>query len=126
MIPGWQIEAYERLRTQIVRSAVNDYKKALRKSHRIGAVCNEQRELERWFLSRWGQLLSCGNGEYIIERCCKTYKPSSEKKGNQKIKEDVQRRIYEDYKNGVRYKAILQRYKISSATLYGIVRRWEK
>ena len=72
MMPGWQIEAYERLRTEIVRSAADDYKKALKKSDWLGEVCEEQEKLERWFLSPWGQALSGDNGEYIIEKCRKT------------------------------------------------------
>lgn len=126
MIPGWQIEGYERLRTQIVRSAVKDYENALRKSNRLGAACKEQRELERWFLSNWGQLLSGDNGEYIIEKCRKSYKTSASKKGKQHMPAYVQKRIYEEYRNGVGYKTIVQRYGISSTTLYAIVRRWER
>ena len=126
MIPGWQIEGYERLRTQIVKSAVKDYENALRKSKRLGAACKEQRELERWFLSKWGQMLSGDNGEYIIEKCQATYKTSASKKGKQIVKDDLQKRIYEEYRNGVGYKTIIQRYGISSTTLYAIVRRWER
>ena len=72
MMPGWEMEAYERLRTEIVRAVVFDLKKAIRKSNRAGAICEEQKELEKWLLSKWGQLLSGDNGEYIIERCRKT------------------------------------------------------
>lgn len=123
--------AYERLRTEIVRSAVFDLKKALRKSERLGVVCDEQRKLERWFLSQWGQMLSGDNGEYIIEQCRKSYKRStpyaSVRAGKRKrMTDDMQKRIYEDYTNGVRYKTIIQKYGISSTKLYDIVRRWEK
>lgn len=79
MIPGWQMEAYERLRTEIVRLAVIDYKKALRKSNREGAVCKEQRNLERWFLSKWGQMLCEDMGECIIEQCLRSYKAANGK-----------------------------------------------
>lgn len=72
MIPGWQMEAYERLRTEIVRSVVKDLERAVRKSERQGAVCDEQKALEKWLRSKWGQLLSGDNGEYIIERCRQT------------------------------------------------------
>ena len=72
MLPGWQIEAYNRLRAEIVRSAVKDLEKAVKKSNRQGAICAEQKSMERWFLSKWGQFLSGDNGEYIIERCRKT------------------------------------------------------
>lgn len=126
MIPGWQMEGYERLRTEVVKSAVKDYQNALRKSNRLGAVCAEQRKLEKWFLSKWGQLLSGDNGEYIIEKCQETYKTSASKKGKKNITDDVQKRIYEEYKNGARYKSIIQRYGITHQTLYNIVRRWEK
>jgi hypothetical protein len=126
MIPTWQMEAYERLRTEVVRSAVKDLEKALRKSYRLGAVCDEQKQLERWFRSKWGQLLSGDNGELIIEMCHKRYKNSASKKGKQHITDDVQKRIYQEFINGVRYKAIIQRYGISPTALYDIVRRWEK
>ena len=72
MIPEWQMEAYERLRTEIVRSVVKDLEKAIRKSNRQGAICEEQIRLEKWLRSKWGQFLSGDNGEYIIERCRRT------------------------------------------------------
>ena len=72
MVPGWQMEAYERLRTEIVRSVVKDLEKAVRKSKRQGAICDEQKRLEGWLRSKWGQFLSGDNGEYIIERCRNT------------------------------------------------------
>ena len=125
MIPGWQMAAYERIRTEIVKSAVNDYKNALRKSDRLRCVCEAQIALEEWFLSSWGQLLSGDNGEYIIEKCRKTYKTSVSKKGRQKIASDMQKRIYEEYKNGAMRKDIIRKYGISSETLYSIVRRWQ-
>lgn len=124
MIPGWQIEAYERLRTEIVKSAVFDYKASLKKSDRLGLVCDEQKKMERWFLSKWGQLLSGDNGEYIIEKCRETYKGSSSRKGKKNIPDDVQKRICEEYKSGVRYKNITKRYGITHSTLYAIIRRW--
>lgn len=74
MIPGWQIDGYERLRIEIVRSATNDLKMALRKSNREGAICDEQIAMERWFLSGWGQMLCLDMGAYIIERCHQNYK----------------------------------------------------
>ena len=74
MVPGWEMEAYERLRIEIVKSVVKDLKKAMRKSDRLGFVCGEQKNLEKWFLSKWGQFLCGDKGEYIIEKCLKTYK----------------------------------------------------
>ena len=126
MIPICQIEAYERLRIEIVRSAVTDLEDAMRKSDRLGVVCDEQIQMERWFLSDWGQLLSGDNGEYIIEKCRKSHKPTVSKKGRQRFSDEVQKRICEEYKNGARYNDILQRYGISSTVLYNIVRRWGK
>ena len=126
MIPGWQMEGYERLRTEIVKSAVNDYKNALKKSKRIGCKCTEETELEKWFLSKWGQLLSGDNGEYIIEKCRQSYNTSDCKKGKRHIPDDVQKRIYADYKRGESTSAIMKQYRVGSATLYKIVRRWEK
>lgn len=74
MIPGWQMEAYERLRTEVVRSVVLDLEKAVKKSNKQGSMCDEQKYLEKWLLSKWGQFLSGDNGEFIIERCRKTQK----------------------------------------------------
>lgn len=124
MIPDWQIEGYERLRVAIVKSAVRDLRKAMRKSARLGSVCEEQKTMEEWFLSKWGQLLCEDRGEYIIDRCWKTYK---RKKGGtkQKIPDDVQLQIYKDYKNGVKNVTILKKYNINSSTLYFILKRWE-
>ena len=125
MIPEWQIEAYERIRVEIIRSAVYDLQKAMRKSDRIGFVCTEQKKLEAWFLSKWGQMLCGDNGEYILNQCRKTYKTNISKKGKQRITDDVQQKICADYKGGMRYKAVLQKYNISPQTLYDILRRWE-
>ena len=125
MIPGWQMEAYESLRTEVVRSAVKDLRSAMRKSDRLGCVCDKQKALEAWFRSSWGQLLCENRGEYFIEQCTKSYKRKTPTKVRQRFTDEEQRRIYEDYKNGMRYKQLLQTHKISSATLYKIVRRWE-
>ena len=120
------MEGYQRLRTQIVKSAVDDYNKALKKTDRIGEVCTEQINLEKWFLSPWGQLLSGDNGELIIEKCRANYKKIPNNKAHEYITKDVQLQIFAEYKSGVSYKAICKKYKIPSRTLYSIVRRWEK
>ena len=124
MIPGWQMEAYERLRTEIVRSAVNDYSKALRKSDRLGHVCEEQTKLEAWFLSKWGQLLSGDNGEYILERCQNTYKARKIKTGKKMLPDEVQKKICADYKSGTRLSHISQKYKVSITKIQTALRRW--
>lgn len=125
MIPEWQMEGYQRLRTEIVKDAVNDYHKALKKSDRIGEICREQTALEHWFLSPWGQILSGDNGELIIEKCRANYKTIPNSKAREFIPQDIQMQIYEDYKE-IGYKAVLKRYKISQKSLYAIVRRWQK
>ena len=48
----------ENLRSVIVISAIDDYRKAKTESEIIA--------LKKWFLSDWGQLLSGNLGEYII------------------------------------------------------------
>lgn len=126
MIPTWQMEAYERLRTEIVRASVFDFKKAMRKSDRLGYVCDEQKALEKWFRSKWGQLLSGDNGELIIEKCRQSYKYNISRMGRKNIADDMQKQIYEEWRNGARVAAICQRYGITSTTLYDIVRRWQK
>lgn len=125
MVPGWKMEAYERLRIEIVRSAVTDLQKAIRKSDRLGCMCDDQIRLEAWFLTKWGQLLCENRGEYIVQQCRETYKTKARKPGKQHIPDDVQQKIAKEYRNGTRYKAILQKYKIPSTTLYNILRRWE-
>ena len=106
MIPDWQMEAYECLRAEIVKAAVFDYKKALRKSDRLGVVCGEQINLEKWFLSKWGQMLSGDNGEFIIEKCQKTYKPRAYTKQKGLLPESTQSEVYADYQRGVKNKEI--------------------
>ena len=123
MIPGWQMEAYERLRTEIVKSAVKDLKKALKKSDREGAVCKEQVALERWFLSKWGQLLSGDNGEYIVNRCHKSYKVNTKKPPAEPISKDVEEKAYMDYKAGMSKQKIVQKHNITIYQYYKMLRR---
>ena len=122
---GWEMAAYERLRTEIVKSAVNDLRKALRKSKRLGYVCNEQKKLEEWFLSGWGQVLSGDNGEYIIEKCYQSYKTPPHPNGKQQMPDDIQKKICADYKNGVSTATITSRYGISADRLCRILKRWD-
>ena len=124
MIPEWQMEAYENLRTEVVKSAVKDLRKAIRKSNRLGRVCHEQTALEAWFMSSWGQMLCENQGKYIVERCRETYKVCV-KKPKQRFSDEEQQQICREYRGGMRYNHILQKYKISSSTLYKILRRWE-
>lgn len=130
MMQSWELECYEKLRTEIVKQAVMDLKKALRKSDRIGCVCDEQTRIEAWFLSKWGQMLSGDNGELIIEKCRKTYKKRSGQNGKlQSLPEDVQKQIYTEYMSGVKSGTILgefREYGLTNQQLLIIVRRWEQ
>lgn len=58
------MDGYKRVQCAIVEQAIYDYKKALKK--RNGGKITY---FERWFLSEWGEMLSGGNGKYIIEQC---------------------------------------------------------
>lgn len=48
------------LQAAILEQAIHDYK--------IELKCGGGHSLERWFLSGWGQMLSRGHGDEIIER----------------------------------------------------------
>lgn len=60
------VDGYELIRVAIIRQAIRDYRAVLRTKN-----FHAQKSLERFFLGEWGQLLSDGHGEYIIERCKK-------------------------------------------------------
>ena len=66
------INPKEGLEIAILVVAADDYREALRRQRedRDSMKANKEvRKLERFFLSRWGQLLSDNHGEAIIERC---------------------------------------------------------
>ena len=117
--------AYERLRTEIVRSAVTDLRNAIKKSIRLGYVCDEQKSLEAWFKSKWGQALSGDNGELIIEKCHQTYKKYRSTNSKPVLPDDIQKQICKDYQDAVKTEVILERYHITSCQLYRILRRWD-
>ena len=48
------------LQAAILEQAIHDYK--------IELKCGGGHRLEKWFLSEWGQMLSRGHGDEIIER----------------------------------------------------------
>lgn len=48
------------LQAAILEQAIHDYK--------IELKCGGGHSLEKWFLSEWGQTLSRGHGDVIIER----------------------------------------------------------
>lgn len=119
----WEIDGYERLRAEIVKSAVFDLKKAMRKSHKLGYVCDAQKTLEKWFLSKWGQILSGDNGEYIIEKCSKTYNTGNGKKKADKINPEVEEKAYIDWKAGMTKKQIMKKHSITSYQYFNMLRR---
>lgn len=123
MVPGWQMEAYERLRTEIVRRAVNDLKRALRKSKKDGAICNEQIAMERWFLSNWGQFLCENRGEYIIERCSRDYKTADRKPRSEPMTAETEEKANNDYKAGMSPNEIMQKHNITKYQYFKMLRR---
>ena len=56
-------DAYKNVRYAIVKQAIDDYKRALRRGKEA-----EIKAIERWFLSEWGEFLSDNKGAYIIEK----------------------------------------------------------
>lgn len=52
------------LAAAVVRRAMQDYETALLKGD-----ADAIKSLERFFLSEWGQLISCDNGEFLINQC---------------------------------------------------------
>ena len=115
---------YERLRTEIVRAAVTDYKRALRKSRRAGYVSDEQIQLEKWFLSKWGQLLSGYNGEYIIERCRRTYRAYDRKLHASPISPEVEKKAHQDYKAGLSRDEIMEKHNITRFQYFQMLKRY--
>lgn len=59
--PHFNDEGLILLQAAILEQAIYDYKIELRGGG--------GQSLEKWFLSEWGQMLSRGHGEQIIERC---------------------------------------------------------
>ena len=117
------MEAYERLRTEIVRSAVVDYKKALRKSNREGVTCSKQIAMEWWFRSNWGQFLCENRGEYIIDRCRKDYKAAHGKLRAAPMTEETEEKAYQDYKGGMSKKEIKNKHNITEYQYLQMLRR---
>ena len=64
-----QADGISNLHIAIVRQAVKDYKKALRKKMSGKDMLHSAEDLERWFRSEHGQLLTLGKWETIIDRC---------------------------------------------------------
>lgn len=66
----------------ILRQAARDYENALRKKKQFTTDHRQftEVELERWFLSPYGQTLSCGSGQRIIEQCRRNAKQKEAKR----------------------------------------------
>ena len=63
-------DALYELIAAVVKQAVCDYEYALRgKTQFCGDRKYSVEELERFFLSDYGQMLSAGNGKWIIDQC---------------------------------------------------------
>lgn len=124
MIPEYQMEAYERLRTEIVRVAVADYKAALRRSDREGRKCDKEIALERFFLGGWGQALSGDNGQYIIDRCREDFRFVPHPRSRKKLSDEIERGVCADYLAGMTQKAIAEKYKINATTVERCLDRW--
>ena len=66
-------EAYALLAAAVIKSAMRDYKAALRKEDQARIVY-----FERLFRSDYGQTLSFDHGDYIIEQCRKDVEEGEE------------------------------------------------
>jgi hypothetical protein len=51
----------------IIKRAMSDYKAVLKTGHP-----HQRKELERFFLGEWGQMLTNDRGEFLIEHCKKS------------------------------------------------------
>lgn len=118
-----EFDFYMTLRAEVVKQAVDDLKKAMRKSNRLGYVCDAQKNLEKWFLSRWGQALSDDNGERIIARCRQTYKQGAGERPLL-ISDDIAKKMCADYKGGMSMVAIAEKYGTTEAIVASARRKW--
>ena len=124
-VPEWQLPGYEKLRIEIVRVAVEDYKAALRSSAIMGKKCDKEIELEKFFLSAWGQALCGGYGRYIMGRCRKNTKRTNNKRNRHcKISDEHQKAIVTDYMNGMTYEQLAEKYGVSFSTIQYHMRSW--
>lgn len=67
-----KINPEDGLEAAILKQAADDYKEALldqMEDMECPKTRKEVRRLEKFFRSDWGQSLSYGNGELIIEKC---------------------------------------------------------
>lgn len=120
---GLELDFYMMLRAEVVKAAVDDLKKAMRKSDRLGHVCKEQETLEQWFLTPWGQALTDDNGEQIIARCRKTYKQGVGERPLL-ISDDIARKMCADYKGGMSKAEIADKYDTTEHIVASAWRKW--
>lgn len=121
-VQEWQLPGYEMLRIKIVQLAVTDYRVALRKSSLTGKKCAKEEELERFFLSRWGQALSGNNGQYIMDKC-KAEKYKKRSNADQRPDEE-QIKIVEEYRSPTGGCDVCKKYNITQNDLYRYIARW--
>ena len=62
------MDGYQILSMEVMKLAAQDYRKELIKSKKNHLKTRECYRLERFFGSEYGQLLSMGKGEYIMEK----------------------------------------------------------
>lgn len=120
------VDGIERLRIAIVAQVVEELKRAMLVSDREGEKCQQQKDLERWLLSPWGQTLSGNNGEKIIRLCQRTYNVNRYRNGKAKIPDKVKEQIRNDWKSGMKRSAIRRKYGVSAHWLDQTIVRWKK
>ena len=123
-VPEWQYDFYLRLRQEILKVAVDDYKTAIRKSKRLGEKCTQEQALENFFLGEWGQLLSNDNGEYIVERCRKEHRYVPSTKSRPKLTQEKQRELAADFLNGYTRASLADKYGVGEETVSRCIERW--
>jgi hypothetical protein len=72
-------DGYIELCAATIKQAMTDYKAALKDDGK--RAMKTRRECEKFFLSGYGQMLSYGNGERIINQCRAEVKAEKEKRG---------------------------------------------
>lgn len=123
-VPEWQIPGYENLRLRILQQAVDDYRAAIKKSRLKGEKIEAEDELEKFFLSHWGQMLSGDNGKYIIDRCQKDHSSNRRQGQSQKLTDDEQVAVVSDYLNGMKARELRQKYGITYNDIQRYLKKW--
>ena len=72
--------------TAIIKRAMSDYKAALKAEHP-----HQRKELERFFLGEWGEMLTGGRGALIMEHCRKTTIREEREREKECTKRKIQR-----------------------------------